>query len=416
MEYKVTTSIVLDKRRPIEKKNPNEKEDRYPVKLRVFHKNKYRYYGTNYYLTINEFDTITKTNPRNENLKKIKLSFADTEREARQLIAQIKHFSFDKFKEVYDNRDNDNQDVYNELLNYAKQLRENEKISTAESYEVTRNSLKTFKEKLSFDDITPAFLQAYENWMLNEGRSKTTVGIYCRNLRHVYNEAIRKGIIQREQYPFGPKKDKKYTIPKGENIKKALTLKEIERIFNYQTIPGTKHDYSKDMWIFSYLTNGINLHDIAELKYKDIDNDTVSFIRAKTKDTAKEHSRKVQALLTPQSKKIIKKWGNEKHPDNYVFPIFYPGITAERKRAVTKQTIKTINKYMKKIAEDCDIPKKVTTYAARHSFATVLKNSGAPIHFISECLAHHDLKTTESYLGSIEDETRKTYFNKLTEF
>jgi site-specific recombinase XerD len=47
---------------------------------------------------------------------------------------------------------------------------------------------------------------------------------------------------------------------------------------------------------------------------------------------------------------------------------------------------------------------------ARHSFATILKNSGAPVAFISETLGHTSSKTTESYLKSFESEQRKKHF------
>lgn len=59
---------------------------------------------------------------------------------------------------------------------------------------------------------------------------------------------------------------------------------------------------------------------------------------------------------------------------------------------------------------------KVTTYTARHSFATVLKRSGANIAYISESLGHSDLKTTEAYLASFEKEERQKNAILLTNF
>ena len=81
--------------------------------------------------------------------------------------------------------------------------------------------------------------------------------------------------------------------------------------------------------------------------------------------------------------------------------------------AKIKQATKTINKYCKRIGEELEIETKITTYTARHSFATVLKRAGAPIEFISESLGHKDLKTTENYLDSFENETRQVYQRKL---
>jgi len=84
--------------------------------------------------------------------------------------------------------------------------------------------------------ITPVFLNQYEAWMLNNGRSTTTVGIYLRSLRTIYNKGIEAGIVDKESYPF---KKGKYQIPAGRNIKKALTIGEIQKIFEYPVKPFT---------------------------------------------------------------------------------------------------------------------------------------------------------------------------------
>lgn len=57
---------------------------------------------------------------------------------------------------------------------------------------------------------------------------------------------------------------------------------------------------------------------------------------------------------------------------------------------------------MKRIAKELDIIKPITTYYARHSFATILKRSGASTEFISDALGHSDLKTTKNYLAGFE--------------
>ena len=81
----------------------------------------------------------------------------------------------------------------------------------------------------------------------------------------MFNEAIEDGIIRKEQYPFGRRK---YVIPASRNVKKALTLSEIERIFNYTCQDGSAEQKARDLWVFSYLFNGANIKDIAMLKYQ----------------------------------------------------------------------------------------------------------------------------------------------------
>jgi site-specific recombinase XerD len=91
-------------------------------------------------------------------------------------------------------------------------------------------------------------------------------------------------------------------------------------------------------------------------------------------------------------------------------------MTAEREREVYQQVTKTINKYMKLIAAELKINKEVTTYFARHSFATVLRNSGASMEFISEALGHSDMKTTKNYLAGFEQATIHKTTDALTAF
>ena len=75
-----------------------------------------------------------------------------------------------------------------------------------------------------------------------------------------------------------------------------------------------------------------------------------------------------------------------------------------------------INEHMKKIAVDLGINKNVTTYFARHSFATILKNSGVSTEFISEALGHSSLSTTKNYLAGFEEEAIRRNTDVLVSF
>ena len=121
--------------------------------------------------------------------------------------------------------------------------------------------------------------------------------------------------------------------------------------------------------------------------------------------------------LKKETKKIISKWGQKSiSPDSYIFPHLINGLTSVREREIYQQLTKTINKYIKRIAKELLINKEITTYFARHSFATILKNSGVSVEFISEMLGHGDVKTTKSYLAGFETETIHKTTDALTAF
>ncbi len=75
-----------------------------------------------------------------------------------------------------------------------------------------------------------------------------------------------------------------------------------------------------------------------------------------------------------------------------------------------------VNRYVGKIAKQIRINKHVTTYYARHSFATVLKRNGISTEIISESLGHGSIKTTASYLDSFDDDTKKEIGKLLVDF
>ena len=400
------TAVVLETRRECQ-------GGVYPVKIRVTFQRKQRYYALGYSLTKADFQKVQGDKPRGE-FKDLKVKFNAMEERAIKVIEKLPEFSFDAFKEGFLKKKSTSQDVFSYYERYIEDLKEEGRTGTASSYQCSFNSLKSFHpKKLSFEKVTPEFLRSYENWMMVEGNSGTTVGIYLRALRTLCNIAIEKGVLTQQAYPFGKRK---YQIPASQNIKKALSLDDIQKVFDYE--PQTQSEAKgRDLWLFSYLCNGINVKDIARLKYRNIENDRISFIRAKTERTSKKNLKPIVAILTPEAKEIIHRWGNEPlSPESYVFDILTEGVTPDRERALVQQATKNINKYIKKIAETTGIEKHVTTYTARHSFSTILKRSGAPIEFISESLGHHDLKTTESYLDSFEDDVKKQYASFLTSF
>jgi site-specific recombinase XerD len=140
----------------------------------------------------------------------------------------------------------------------------------------------------------------------------------------------------------------------------------------------------------------------------------LTYNRAKTRSSRKE-AKRISVALKAESLEIIKKWGQPSiNKDAYIFPHFNDKMDAVERRKVCQNLTKTINKYMKRIAKEVGIEKNVTTYFARHSFATVLKRSGAKIELISELLGHSNVSVTENYLDSFENDQIQKETDVLT--
>lgn len=183
------------------------------------------------------------------------------------------------------------------------------------------------------------------------------------------------------------------------------TLLEINKIINIDLSGITTYHspllyLSKDLFTFSYLCCGMNMIDIAYLKYSDIINGRICFVRHKTKQP-------ITFQLLPQAMQIIDKYRkDEVQQDDYIFPILDRNFhhTEQQQYDRIRKVIKGMNKSLKKIGTYLDISIPLTTYVARHSFATVLKRSGVNIALISEAMGHTSLSTTQFYLDSFENE------------
>jgi integrase len=405
MSMNATTSLFHDLRY-------KNKDKRHPIKLCVIFQRKNKLYKTGVNATKDEWSKINSQRPRGD-LKEDRIKCDLVLKKADGIIKDLREFSFTAFEKHFSGNNFSN-NVYISFKSYADKLIKEGRISTASSYNCSLNSLRQFKTSLQFYEITTDFLQNYEAWMLKKGASITTVGIYLRSLRTLVNQAIAEGIIKLDLYPFGKRK---YQIPTGRNIKKALPLVEIKKIFDYETVKNDSEDKAKDFWIFTYLCNGLNVKDIARLKWKNIRDDKLIFTRAKTERAIRSNPKQVVVILSKEAKTIIKKWCNkDKGSENFIFPILCKDISPTEEYKLIYNFTRHINKWLKRMGKDLGFEMNLTTYTARHSFSTVLKRSGAPVAFISEALGHGNTATTQNYLDSFEDSVKKDFASKLTAF
>ncbi len=402
---KANADIYLDKLRP-------RKDGKCTVKIKITHNRKRKYVSTGISLTPDEFEKVM--NPTGNGKRKTEVqkqtynTIIHQLDKAKQVINDLKVFTFDNFEIAYFENKNVADSVSFAFDKYIEELHSEKRVSTAISYKCAKKSLEAFKKNPTFAEITPGLLKKYENWMLEQGNSLTTVGIYLRSLRTIYN---RQG-IDLSIYPFGGKNGK-YSIPTGRNIKKALTVEDVAKVYNHTIPKGTTKEMARDYWMFLYLSNGMNVKDFCLLKWANIDGDMLTYVREKTK--RKNEATQIRVALKPETRKIIKIWGQRSiNKDDYIFPHLNHQMTDEQKYKVVKQLVKTINKYMKQIARELEIKKEITTYTARHSFATVLKRSGATTEMISELLGHSSVIVTKNYLDSFEDDKIMKQTNVLT--
>jgi integrase len=238
----------------------------------------------------------------------------------------------------------------------------------------------TSKKDLLFQDIDVQFL---ENFHAN-----------FRAIRAWFYKAIDAGLVQQSQNPFFS-----FKLKSGSSNRIRLTEEEI-KIFEKLKLPeNTLTWHVRNAFMFAFYTAGMRVSDIITLKWSNIQNGRLIYQMHKT---GKMHSLK----LPDKARKILSYYG-PKEPCEYVFPFFSSNNDyADAMFLHNKISAKTalINKYLKLIATKAEINKKISTHTARHSFADIARKKTNNIYNLSKTLGHSDLKITEAYLASFDEE------------
>ena len=400
MKKKKRKAVISAVAEIVHETRSRKKDGTFPVKIRVYFNREYRYFSTGIDISEEEFNQVMFGQRKNKDQREIEIKLSAFKTKADEIIKKMPLFDFDAFEKAYSDRRDLVESVSLAFDNLIDDLKASGRIGTATSYNGAKKSIEAFRKNLTFGGVTKSFLQSYENWMVENGNNTTSVGIYLRALRRVYNMQN----INPKVYPFG-KGDKQYIIPSGQNIKKSLTMEQLSMIYNYNATGQEMK--ARDYWMFMYFANGMNVADLCCLKWKDIDDDYITFIREKTRRNVK-NTTKIRVFYRPEMKEIIERWGVVSiSKENYIFPHFKVGMDEERKYTIRRNLTSEINKQMKKIAKNIGLKSSLSTIHARHSFSTILKRSGESVEKISEMLGHTKIETTQNYLGSFEDDQIK---------
>ena len=288
------------------------------------------------------------------------------------------------------------------IMQLVSQLKEIGKLSSASKYYFCLSSLSKFKPmNIPFTGIDFQFLKDYEVYLRKKGLANNSIATQFSCFKSTYNKALEEGIFTNEDSPF-----KKFKVGRlwTQTRKRAIHKEDIQKLkeFDLSTLikyPTPYLEFARDIFMFSYLTAGINFKDIATLRYCDLDNGRIYYSRHKTQ-------KNMNTILLPDALAILNKYiKKDAGAEDYIFPVLDRNIhiTEQQQADRIQKVLKQINRKLKMISKAVNLKINLTTYVARHTFATVLKRSGVDIGIISESLGHSDLKTTQIYLDSFEN-------------
>lgn len=277
--------------------------------------------------------------------------------------------------------------LFRYMENAIIRLKRNGKDRTAETYTVTLNSFKKFRNQkdIMLDCIAPDIMEAYAAWQQKRGISSNTISFYTRILRAVYNRAVEQNIIENKN-PF-----RHVYTGIDKTVKRALPLTTIKKIKALDLSLTPSLDYARDMFMASFYLRGMSFIDMAFLKKSDLKNGYITYRRRKTNHQLNiEWTEEMQMIL-------------DKYPENtsdYLLPIIRNPVTNER--STYRNVGYNINHNLKSIANMVGVQISLTLYVARHSWASAAKSKGIPLSVISEGMGHFSEATTQIYLASLD--------------
>lgn len=265
------------------------------------------------------------------------------------------------------------------------------KRGTAKNRKDTLNSLSEYLggEDIPFSDLDELLLSDYEEWLKAKGVKRNTSSFYMRNLRSVYNKAVKQGHV-RQTEPF-------------RNVYTGID-KTSKRAVDEQVVADLKAldlsgmpwlELARDFFLFSYCTRGMSFVDMAYLRYGNIANGIIRYNRKKT-------GQPISVRIEPGVREIMERYRKDAHAD-YVLPI----IRSDNEKDAFRQyqnRLRYYNKQLKELSKLLGDGVLLTSYTSRHSWASTAHKHNVPIAVISDGMGHSSEKTTQIYLASIDEE------------
>lgn len=379
------------------------------VALRITKNRKKKEIGLGFRCHVDEFENERFTK-KHKLYKKRNLILSEQVLKALSIIDNFEankiDFSLVEFENKFIGKTKDDVLVFDFFDEIIEDKVKSGKTGNARVYKDTKNSLLKFlnTKNLRFHEISVTFLEKYEVHLRQNNNNDGGIAVKMRQLRALYNDALNRGIVKEEFYPF-----KKYKISKlkGKATKRALTIDEVKKFLkiNISEYPHLQNSFN--YFLFSYYCRGMNFIDLMKLKWSNVQGENIFYTRSKT------NKQFVIKILEPVSK-VLDYYRGLQNKTPYVFPIILNvNITPTQLENRKLKTLKKFNKDLKELAKIAGIESNITSYVIRHSYATNMKFLGVSSDIISQSMGHSNVEITQSYLKEFENDILDNENEKL---
>lgn len=282
------------------------------------------------------------------------------------------------------------------ILSYAQVLSDRlcrvGRYSTARAYVTAAKRFALFMgtDDVPFSSVTPECLKRFEQDLLGCNCQRNTVSMYMRMLRSVYNQAVMEGMAE----PFMGLFEQVFT---GNDVtrKRAISPAMIRRIKSADLSRCPHLEFCRDLFLLSFYLRGIPFVDLLHLRKTDIHGDELHYRRSKT-------GRTLSVRLEPCARELIRKYSSRLKPNtSYLFPFITKGGASGYRQY--QSALRKYNFQLSQLSTLLGLEVRLSSYVARHSWATAAYHNGVAVSVISECLGHSSEKVTHIYLASMGD-------------
>ena len=293
----------------------------------------------------------------------------------------------DRFRTLNENGDT----VLSCLAPLIDELKNDGRWGNARNLQRALNSFSDFLGGLDrpLKQVDERLVMEYEQWLRIRKVSKNSSSFYMRTLRSAYNKVISRNQME-QTFPFrnvytGVERTRKRAVPEDIMVR-------LQKLDLTHSAPLA---FSRDMFIFSYCTRGMAFVDIAYLKKEDVSGGILSYVRHKT-------GQRLTVRIEPLIEEIIERYEPFVHNSPYLFPIITSNDPEEAFRQY-QTALGYHNRKLKKLGKLTGENLHLSSYTARHSWATVARKHNVPLSVISAGMGHTSEKTTLIYLDSVEN-------------
>ncbi len=284
------------------------------------------------------------------------------------------------------------QTVFRFIGEQEKMKRRLGRVGTAKTYRDVLHSFFHFRngEDIVLNTLSWEIIDSYEAWLKTRGLKRNSTSCYLRTFRTLYRKAVEKGLTEdnkvfRHAYTGFAK-----------TTKRAISLSNVKALRQLMLPYGSMEAFTRDLFLLSFYLRGMSFIDIAYLKKTDLQNGTLRYIRRKT-------GQPLTIKWELPMREIVEAYAHLTVKTPYLLPIITKVDGTERKQYVTME--QRVNRNLKSIARRLGFTMPLTTYVARHTWASTARDMGCPLSVISEGMGHDSLRTTQIYLSTIDTDS-----------